>query len=151
MDIINKIGDIYIDAIMEVVATVSGVHLEVESREPDNSFDDIIGVMYLHGNKNGMFFVTANEPSVRILCSHMIGAAPADVTLDEIDDTMCELVNMTAGSAKLRLSDTDFMFSLLQPFVIKGNDISIVTKSITQVEAATLTGGDVSIRLKVVY
>jgi len=58
---------------------------------------------------------------------------------------------MTAGSAKLRLSDPDYMFSLLQPFVIRGNDVSIVTKKITRVESGTLTDGKISIRFKVVY
>ena len=151
MDMLEKIGDIYIDALKEVVTTVSGIHLEVDSRNSDNRFDEITGVMYLHGNKNGMLFVTAKEPDVRVICSKMIGVPLADVSKDEIDDTMCELINMTAGNAKLRLSETDYMFSLLQPFVIKGRYVSIVTKSITKVEAGTLTDGKISVGFKLVY
>ena len=151
MDVLDKLGLVYSQALIEVVGTVSGIHLQVGSRETDNNFDDITGVMYLNGKKSGMLFVTARESDVRVLCSHMIGVSQKEVTAADIDDTMCELVNMTAGSAKLRLSDTDYMFSLLQPFVIKGKNVSIVTKSITQVEAGTLTGAEVSVRFKVVY
>ncbi|MCL2819316.1 MAG: chemotaxis protein CheX [Oscillospiraceae bacterium] len=151
MDIANELGQIYSDALSEVVYTVSGIKLQVDCRESNKDFDEVIGVMYLQGNKTGMLFVTANEPDVKILCSHMIGTPVAEIEADEIDDTMCELVNMTAGSAKLRLSNTDYMFSLLQPFVIKGKDVSIVTKRITKVESGTLSDGNISIRFKVVY
>jgi len=151
MDTLNKLGDIYIEALTEVISKVSGTSLQVSCRQPDSSFDEIIGAMYLYGKKNGLLFLTANESDVKILCSKMIGVPVADVTSEEIDDTMCELVNMMAGSAKLRLSESDYMFSLLQPFVIKGKDVSIVTKSITQVEAGTLTGEGISVRFKVIY
>ena len=151
MESINKLGSVYSEALKEVIGTVSYIHLDVSSREPDNSFDDITGVMYLQGRKNGMLFVTAKESDVKVICSNMTGVPLKDVTTADVDDTMCELVNMTAGSAKLRLSDTDYMFVLLQPFVIKGKDVSIVTKSITKLEAGTLTNGDISIRFKIVY
>ena len=151
MDTLAKLGKVYTNALIEVIATISGIQLEVSCRQPNNDFDEVTGVMYLSGKKTGMLFVTAKESDVRILCANIIGVQIAEVTKEEIDDTMCELVNMTAGSAKLRLSDPDYMFSLLQPFVIRGNDVSIVTKKITRVESGTLTDGKISIRFKVVY
>jgi len=151
MDALAKLGKIYINALAEVIATISGIQLEISCRQPNTDFDEVTGVMYLNGKKTGMLFVTAKESDVRVLCAGIIGVPLAEVTKEEIDDTMCELVNMTAGSAKLRLSDTDYMFSLLQPFVIKGNNVSIVTKKITRVESGTLTDGNISIRFKVVY
>ena len=151
MSTLDKLGQIYIDALTEIIATTSGIRLEVGCRESNKDFSEITGVMYLNGKKAGMLFVTADEPDIRILCANITGVPLEEVTREEIDDTMCELVNMTAGNAKLRLSDTDYMFSLLQPFVINGKDVTIVTKSITKVEAGTLTNGKISIRFKVVY
>jgi len=151
MDTLDKLGEIYSEALIDVIATTSSIKLKVGCRDSNNNFDEITGVMYLHGKKNGMLFITAKEPDIRILCANMIGAQPADVTKEEIDDTMCELVNMTAGRAKLQLNDTDYMFSLLQPFVIEGKEVSIVTKTITKVEAGTLTNDEVSVSFKVVY
>ena len=151
MSTLDKLGLVYAEALTEVVATVTGIHLQVSSRETNYGFDDITGVMYLNGKKSGMLFVTANEDDVRVLCSRFTGVPAAEVTTDDMDDTMCEFVNMTAGNAKLRLNDTDYMFSLLQPFVIKGKDVSIVTKSITHIESGTLTDGNVSISFKAIY
>jgi CheY-specific phosphatase CheX len=130
---------------------VTGIHLQAGSRESNKELGDITGVMYLHGKKDGVLFVTANVDDIRILCSSFIGVSPEEVTEDDLDDLMCEVVNMTAGNAKLRFGDTDYMFSLLQPFVIKGKDVSIVTKSITHVEAGTLTDGEISVSYKVIY
>ena len=148
---LDKLGQVYLDALTEVVSTVSGISTEAVNRQSDNNFDDVTGVMYLHGKKSGMLFVTANVDDVRIMCSRFTGVPIEDVTLDDMDDTMCEFVNMTAGNAKLRLNDTDYMFSLLQPFVIKGKDVKIVTKTITHIEAGTVTDGNVSISFKAMY
>jgi len=151
MDIKDKLGEIYSEALSEVLTTVAGLNLNVQCREPDSRFDDVTGVMYLNGNNTGMLFVTAKEPDIRKICGKMIGSSADEISDDEADDAMCELVNMTAGSAKLRLIKTDYMFSLLQPFVIKGNDVSIVTKNITKIDAGVLSDGEISIRFKVVY
>jgi len=151
MSKLDELGLVYLEALKEVISTVTGIHLQVGSRESNNDFDDITGIMYLNGKKSGVLFVTAKTPDVRFLCSKFIGITPEEVTSDDISDTMCEFVNMTAGNAKLRLCGSDYMFSLLQPFVIKGNDVSIVTKKVTHVEAGTLTNGEVSISFKVVY
>jgi len=151
MGTLDKLGLVFLDAMNEVVSTVTGIKLTVGSRESNKDFDDITGVMYLNGKKSGILFVTANKEDVRVFCANFIGVHPDEVTPDDLDDTMCEFANMTAGNAKLRLDGSDYMFTLLQPFVIKGKDVSIVTKNITQVEAGTLTNGEVSISFKAVY
>jgi len=151
MGTLEKLGQVYLEALKEVIATVTGIHLNVGSREPNIDFNEITGVMCLNGKRNGLLFVTANADDVKTMCSHFIGVTPEEVTSDDLDDTMCEIVNMTAGSAKLRLGGSEYMFSLLQPFVIKGKDVSIITKSITAVEAGTLTNGDISVDYKIVY
>ena len=151
MDKYEKVGQIFLGALSEVLATVSGFYLDINSQDTDKSFDEVSGVMYMHGKNSGMLYVTANRADVRVICSHIIGVPVKDVTPEDIDDTMCELVNMTAGNAKLRLSETDFMFSLSQPFVIKGKDVSIVTKKVTHIVSGSLTNGELSVRLKAVY
>jgi len=151
MDTLENLGLIYTESLSEVISTVTGIHLNDVTRNHDKVFDDITGVMYLHGIKSGMLCVTAKEEDVRIFCSRIVGVSPEEIPPDDLDDTMCELVNMTAGSAKLRISDTNYLFSLLQPFVIKGTLLSLVTKNITQVETGTLTDGEVTISFKVIY
>ena len=148
---IRKLGTIYLNALAEVISTTAALQLHVKSQDNDFSFNEIVGVMSLDGQKKGMLFVSAKAADVRLLCSNMIGAALADVTNDDIDDTMCELVNMTAGSAKVRLSETEYMFSLTQPFVIKGKDMSLVTKPSTDISTGILGSNDITVKLKIVY
>ena len=151
MDITDNLGLIYAESLADVIATTTGIRLLTDYVEDDNFFEDITGVMILKGKENGILSVSAKTSDVRILCSAITGVPEADVTEDDLDDTMCELVNMTAGSAKLRISGTKYMFSLTQPFVIKGKDMSIVTKSITNVISGTLSNGEISVKIKAVY
>jgi len=151
MDMLDKLSLIYSESLTEVIATVTGIRLLTDYIENDNYFEDITGVMILNGKENGILSVSAKTSDVRVLCSEMTGVPVADVTDDDLDDTMCELVNMTAGSAKLRLSGTRYMFTLTQPFVIKGRDMSVVTKNITNVISSTLSNGEISVKIKAIY
>ena len=151
MDTFDKIGQVYIDALTGVIATCAGVTLEVSNRQPNNNFDEVTGVMYLNGKKVGMLFVTAQRPDVKLLCSRIIGVSIADVTEDEIDDTMCEIINMTAGSAKLRLSGSEYIFNLSSPFLLKGQNMHIIGKKKTRIISKVLGNEEISVKIKVVY
>ena len=148
---IRKLGTIYLTSLAEVVSTTTGLSLHVKSQENDFGFGEVTGLMSLDGQKKGMLFISAKTADVRVLCSNMIGVAIADVTSDDLDDTICELVNMTAGSAKVRLSDTEYMFSITQPFAIKGKDMSLTVKSSTDITSGVLGNNDINIKLKLVY
>jgi len=151
MDMDHSLGLVFSDSLIEVISTVSGTALEILSQDKDNGFDDITGMMSLSGNKPGTLFVSANNNDVRMLCSYMIGVPPEEVAQNDIYDTLCEIVNMTAGSVKLRLSDTDYAFSLSQPFVLKGDGMSIIAKDKTHIISRTFGNGRISVKLKVVY
>lgn len=151
MDTFEQLGAVFSGALTEVILTSTGVSLSVLSQENDYCFEQMLGVMSLNGKKSGMLFITAAESDIRALCSKMIGVTPAEVTNGDIEDTLAEFVNMTAGSAKLRLSDTDFAFMLSPPFVIKGENISIAVKRRTRVISAVLGDGSISVKLKVLY
>ena len=146
----NSLGDIFSEALAEIIATVTSIYLENVRSEKDVGFEEITGVMCLCGKKNKMIFISANESDMRVLCSYMIGVPKAGVTKDDIEDALCEFVNMTAGSAKLRLVDTEYTFDLSPPFVIKGKDMSIVTKAKTHIISRTLSHGEISVKLKVI-
>jgi len=151
VDILDKLSLIYSESLTDVIATTAGIRLLTDYVDNDNTFDDITGVMILKGKESGILSVSAKKSVVRILCSAITGVPEDDVTDDDLDDTMCELVNMTAGSAKLRMSGTTYMFSLTQPFVLKGKDMSVVTKSITNVISCILSNGEISVKIKAVY
>ncbi|MCL2665149.1 MAG: chemotaxis protein CheX [Defluviitaleaceae bacterium] len=144
----DGLGDILADALAEAIATVTGINLEHMPDCSQNFFGEIIGAMVLSSKKSGILFISANEKDIRVLCSNMIGASEDEITCGDTEDTLCEFVNMTAGSAKLRLSDPDYRFVLSSPFIIRGGGIEVSTKSRTQVISKTLGNGEINIRIK---
>ena len=147
----DKIGDAFADSLIEVIMGTSGFFFEVLSSESDSDFDGTIGLMRLEGEKSGMLFVSAEKTDMKVLCSFMAGVAQDEVTEDDIRDAMCEIVNMTAGGAKLRLGGGDYIFSLSPPFAISGENMSVSAKKRTRVISRTVGDVDMSVKLKIIY
>ena len=150
---LDSLGVIFSDALAEVIATVTSVYLRCEPPEknPDepSGSEEITGMMSLRGNKGGLLFISAKESDMRVLCSYMTGVPESEVTKDDAEDALREFVNMTAGSAKLRISDPDYMFSLSLPVIIKGKeDMVTAAKSKNHTVSRVLGNGEISVRLK---
>ena len=148
---IDELSYIFVDALTEVVSKMAGFSFDVLSSEVDSTFDEITGVMSLNGKNHGMLFISANENSMQVLCSFMTGISRDQVTNDDIEDAMCELVNMTAGNAKLRTNNTEQTYTLSPPFVLNGENVSISTKKRLNVVSRILGDGKISVKLKVVF
>jgi len=154
----EELGSVFTDALTEVIATVSGFSFDViapppesSESEEDNSFSGMIGIMSLVGSqKNIMFFLSAEESDMKVLCSFMSGVAQDEITREDMNDALCELANMTAGNVKLRTGGADYMFGLSLPFAINGEKMSIVTKKRVNVFSRALGNGDISVKLKIV-
>jgi len=151
MDMNDNLGYVFSDSLIDVISTFSGFFVSVISEEEDDSFDDITCVMSLNGTKNGVFFLSASEPDVRVLCSSILGVPQAEIQNDDIEDSMCELVNMVAGSARLRLSETDFMFTITTPFIFKGENMTLFTKNKIHIISKKFGNGEISLKLKIIY
>jgi CheY-specific phosphatase CheX len=151
MDIDHEIGHVFTDAMLEIISITAGHYHEVLSDGKDNAFDEMTCVMNLNGKKTGLLFLSAKEADMRTLCSCMIGVPQVELTKHEVEDALCELMNMTAGNAKLRLGNTGYVFNLSTPLLIHGRDMSVVTKKRTRVISRTVGNGELSVKLKVVY
>ena len=147
----ETLAAIFTQALLEVVSKISGFELDVISQESDPGFDETIAVMSLNSSKSGMVFLSADEACMRILCSFMVGVPEENISKTDIEDVLCELVNMTAGNAKLRLVDTEYMFALSSPFIMSGTGITISAKKRVNVISRQLGNAEISLRLKVVY
>ena len=149
---LNDLGSIFAEALVEVISKTSSFSLRASMAEQDADFYGITGVMSLNSKKSGMIFISVEEADMKAVCSYMIGVKEDELTREDILDALCELVNMTAGNAKARIYDADYMFALSSPFIITGSGMSIISKKRSTVISKTLSGdGDISIKLKVVY
>jgi CheY-specific phosphatase CheX len=145
---VDKLGLVFAEALTDIVLKFSGVSLNTISSEPDDSFEVITGVMSLAGENGGTLFISANEPVMRTLCSRMTAVPPEKVTPEEADDALCELVNMTAGNAQLRLTGMGHAFTLTMPLVLRGGDMRITVKKRVGIISKFLSDGEISLKLK---
>ena len=147
----EQLGFIFAGALGEIISTTSGFSLDVSPPEDDAGFDEMVGIMSLYGKNHGMLFISAGELAMRALCSFMTGVSKDEVTKEDMDDTLCELVNMTAGNAKMRFNDAEQTFTLSPPFVISGKNMSFITKKRVNVISKALGDGEISVKLKVIF
>ncbi len=148
---LDKLGFVFSDVAIEIVSTIAGVSLATASSEQDGSFHEMVGAMQLSGKNSGTLFISAHEHDLRVFCAAMTGTPKDDVSGIDMDDALCELVNMVAGNAKLRLGNTAYSFNLTTPFLLKGKNISLSTKRRIPIIARTLAGKELSLKLKVIF
>jgi len=148
---IDQIGAIFTDVLMEVISTTSGFSFNLSSTEYDSDFDQMIGIVNLNGRNQGNVFISAGEHTMRVISSFMTGISQDELTMDDMEDALCEIVNMTAGNAKLRFNDAEQLFTLSPPFLIRGKDMSITTKKRVSIISRVLKNEELSVKLKVVF
>ncbi len=148
---LDKLGFLFADVTSEIVSKIAGFSLAIASSDQDGKFREMVGVMQLSGKNSGTLFISAYEHDLRALCSAMAGMPASEVSQADMDDALCELVNMVAGNAKLRLGNTAYSFSLTTPFLLKGKSISLSTKKRIPIIARTLACEELSLKLKVIF
>jgi len=150
MDLNDDLGFIFSDALIKAVSTVSGIYIDVVSEDRYDDFEEMTGVMFISSKRNLMLFISANESDVKLISSYMTGIPEAEITTEDVEDTLCELVNITASGVKLRVHDEDRRFSISMPFIVKGKDMTISTKHRARVLSQVLGNGEVSLKLMVI-
>ena len=145
----DKVGMVFSYVLSDVAIKTAGIALE--ATDEDSGFDELVGLMSLYGNNHGMVIISAGYDTIRTFCCSMTGVSIDEVTDDDVYDTLCELVNMTAGNAKLRFNSNEEIYTLSPPFVIAGEDMSIITKNRIDFISKTLTGEGLTLKLKVVF
>jgi len=129
-DRINLLGPHFIQAIQEVIATMSGMTV-TEINDCSNSGVDgeISSAMVLVGEKNMLATISMPQETAALLVSYMTGTPIGKITPEELYDGVAELVNMVAGQVKTFVGATPYRFQLTSPFVIVGKSYSIVHKN----------------------
>jgi CheY-specific phosphatase CheX len=144
----DELGLVFAEAISDIVLKFSGVSLNAISSEPDESFETITGVMSLAGERGGTLLISASEADMRVFCSRMTAVPIGKVTPEETEDALCELVNMTAGSAQQRLSGMGHAFTLTMPFVLRGENMRMRAKKRVEIVSKFMSDGELSLKLK---
>ncbi len=125
------------EATNEVFSTMLMMEVKTQDsfvKDEKNVSTDLISSLHFFGDQYmGKIAIFSSAAVACNIANSMLGTDTTEVN-DEIKDGMGELVNMIAGVAKVKLTDTLGDMHLLTPWVIAGRHLSI----------ASSDGGDVS-------
>ncbi len=125
------------EATNEVFSTMLMMEVKTQDsfvKDEKNVSTDLISSLHFFGDQYmGKIAIFSSAAVACNIANSMLGTDTTEVN-DEIKDGMGELVNMIAGVAKVKLTDTLGDMHLLTPWVIAGRHLSI----------ASSDGGDAS-------
>ncbi len=128
---INDIEDGIVKSIREATTEVFSTMLMIDVNAEDsfvkderNVSTDLISSLHFFGEKYmGKIAVFSYGASACHLAGSMLGVEMPEVD-EDVKDGMGEIVNMIAGSAKVKLENTMGDFHLLTPWVIAGKNLT---------------------------
>lgn len=117
----QEIETIFFECTSNIINKMSG--FELTKINKTNTQIDIICGMVLSGLKNCLLLIKTDTRSAKQIVSYMTGIDDEELSNADIVDGIKELVNMTAGNAKVNLSPS-YMFELTSPFGFQGYNIN---------------------------
>ena len=131
---INELEDEILKAIkestIEVFSTMLMIDVNAEDsfvKDEKNVSTDLISSLHFFGeNYMGKIAVFSYGVTACHLSGSMLGMEMSEVD-EDVKDGMGEIVNMIAGSAKVKLESSMGDFHLLTPWVIAGRNLSIAS------------------------
>jgi chemotaxis protein CheX len=118
------------EATHEVFSTMLMMEVKTQDsfvKDEKNVSTDLISSLHFFGDQYmGKIAIFSSAAVACNIANTMLGTETTEVN-DEIKDGMGELVNMIAGVAKVKLTDTLGDMHLLTPWVIAGRHLSIAS------------------------
>ena len=114
----------FIDQTIEVIQTMAKekpVRNSMYLKTNYTMIGDVSGLMGITGETEGVVAVTFHQDLAFDLVAKMVGCSPDDLSVDDVNDGIGELINMIAGSTKKNLSGTRYEFSISLPTVVMGH------------------------------
>jgi CheY-specific phosphatase CheX len=119
----------FIEGLCEAVGKMTGFCVNEVGRDDLRlKCIDISGGMILSGERNALLVVGVSRKTASNLISYMVGMDAADLAEEELADGISELVNMTAGIAKIKMAECGTNFNLSSPFAVTGDNIRVTVK-----------------------
>ncbi len=131
-DLESGIVESLIESTTEVFSTMLMIDVASENsfiKDEKNVSTDLISSLHFFGeNYMGKIALFSCAPTACHLSGTMLGIEMPELDSD-VKDGMGEIVNMIAGSAKVKLEKTMGDFHLLTPWIISGNNLTTASTS----------------------
>jgi chemotaxis protein CheX len=119
----NFVGP-FVDSALKTFATMldsSVTRKEVYIKKNHTMFGDITGTIGLSGTLSGSASLSFPAPVAVYCVQKLLGADTAEeITHDDIQDCVGEIVNMVAGGAKTVLHSTEYNMDFTLPTIVSG-------------------------------
>jgi len=119
MKIINPFIDATFDVIKKMI-NCEVKHKDMFLKKNYAMFGDISSVMGITGDSEGVIAVTFHQDLAFSLIAKMAGCDEDDLSVDDVNDGVGEIINMIAGSAKKIVTETNMSFDISLPTIIMG-------------------------------
>lgn len=150
--LLDRLGERYAQSLAEVVETTSGISLSPCEGCATRGSTTIVAAAGLQGEADsGILALHSNAATLRLLTSYITGAMEADITEDDLNDCLQEIVNMTIGIVKLKSTTQEPKYQIAAPFVFTGDDIRFLSKRGALRFIRCLGGGDLFIELNMFF
>ena len=119
-------------ALSNVLQTMSGLEAEIAFVQPaDGPLNEIefSGFMVMTRVRPSVLTISATRPAIMTILSYMTGEMPDELSEQELNDGVCELVNMVAGEVKSRLNDSERAYGLTSPIAAQGSSLRFSLKN----------------------
>ncbi len=114
------------EEILNMMAVISASLDQVYLSTTPLHFGDVSGVMALAGERKGVIMISFFESYAKKIISSIMAVPEEEISEDDENDGVGELINMIAGGAKARLGESEGSFYLSAPSVVTGNQHRVI-------------------------
>lgn len=122
----------FIDSTVQVIKTMTGSDVkrtDLFLKKSYSMFGDVSGVMGLAGATEGVVVLTFHQDLAFTLVAKIVGCEASDLSFDDVNDGIGEIINMISGNAKAVInSSSQHGFAISLPTVILGHGHQIAHK-----------------------
>jgi CheY-specific phosphatase CheX len=115
----------FVDGAVELVTTMLNLSCKKGGEPVKNEDIYISGTIWLTGTAKGQVALSFTKKTATKLVARMLNMFESEVDNQILQDGVGEMVNIVAGSAMTKLSNTDYQFDLTVPLTMVGKNHSL--------------------------
>jgi CheY-specific phosphatase CheX len=115
----------FVDGTVEMVTTMLNLSCKNGGEPVKNEDIYISGTIWLTGTAKGQVVLSFTKKTATKLVARMLNMFESEVDNQILQDGVGEMVNIVAGSAMTKLSNTEYQFDLTVPLTVVGKDHSL--------------------------
>jgi CheY-specific phosphatase CheX len=139
----------FLNGVNETVLKMTGFNLMQNKCSIETFKNEVCGIMFMKGFENALFLISTQREAAKVYISYMTGIEPENLSEDEINDGILEILNMSAGIAKSAVENCEYV--LTSPVSISGDSINFKTKKFVEKYEYKLCAENMDVKIGIFY